>query len=109
MIYKKSISPGKKFNLQVVSAQKHGEITGIAEFNKTIYAVLMHYVKTGERCFPRDTSKRNYSLIRFKEKTGEKRIHCGFGPSGLIVLSNDDRDSGYFSVAVARSPLVLKD
>jgi len=92
--YKKPIGHGKNFADQLVAVRKQGEGIDIAEFERTVYAVFMHYVKTGERCFPGDQV-----WIRFKEKTGVYRVACGFGPSGLHVTRNCG--SGYDGIAVA--------
>ena len=93
--YKKPIGHGTCFADQLVEAKKQGEGIDIAEFEKTVYAVFMHYVKTGEPCFTIDQGR-----IRFKEKTFDWRVACCFGPSGLSV-SNSGYDDGYGDVAVA--------
>lgn len=103
--YKKPIGHGKTFDIQVLSAEKQGEDTDVAELEKTIYAVFMHYVKTGERCFPRDMAKGDYSLISFKEQIYGHRLVCGFSPSGLIVYSYYHYDNNSTSVAVARKSI----
>jgi F-box associated protein len=104
--YKKPIGLGLNFPAQVTGAEKQGEGTDVAELESTLYAVFMHYVKTEERCFPRDTAKGDYSLIRFKEMTCGLRIVCGFGPSGLgVYFSTHDYGSDYVGVAVSRKSI----
>jgi hypothetical protein len=97
---------GNKIEGQVDDAQKQGEDTDVAEFYATVYAVFMHFVKTGKRCFFRDPANGNYSVIRFKEKTpsGIRGIRVGFGfvPGGLLVSLYGDYAIDNVGVAVSR-------
>ena len=98
LTYKKPIGHDMTFSKQVALAKEQGDGTDVAELDRTIYAIFMHYVKTGERCFTMDSKEADY-YIRFKEGVSRCKIICGFGLSGLNVYCY--YDSEYYNIGVA--------
>jgi hypothetical protein len=108
--YKKFIGRGLEFDPQLNCAKNQGEDKDIAEFDETIYAIFMYFVKT-RRCWLHNNREiQGYPWIRFKEKTVWGRNVCGFDAlNGLFVNYAIDDAGPNLCILVARKSRSVSD
>jgi len=107
--YKANMHKGIKYAEQAPKAKELGKGADVVDFDETVFAVFMHYVEKGEKCFSRNPANHDYSLVRTKTVSKDGwRFVLGFGPSGLYVSNPYDCAYDSIGVAFSRSPLTLE-